>query len=205
MINGIERIGIYGGTFSPIHNGHITAARAFLEQMKLDKVLIVPTYISPHKKIDTADDPRHRLNMCNIAFANDDQIKVSDVEILRGGCSYTIDTLRSLESEQRKLFLLCGTDMMLTFDQWKDAEQIFKICCPIYIRRESDFTLNDKIISKNSEYYQKYGVAFRRIVAEPIEISSSEIRSMIKSGEDVSAFVPAQVIDYIKGNNLYVS
>ena len=78
--------------------------------------------------------------------------------------------------------LLCGTDMMLNFDKWKDAEQIFKICYPIYIRRESNFSLNDKIISKNNEYYQKYGVAFRRIVVDPIEISSSEIRNMIKIG-----------------------
>jgi nicotinate-nucleotide adenylyltransferase len=143
--------------------------------------------------------------MCNIAFENDDQIEVSDIEISRGGCSYTIDTLRSLQSEQRKLFLLCGTDMMLNFDKWKDAEQIFKICYPIYIRRESNFSLNDKIISKNNEYYQKYGVAFRRIVVDPIEISSSEIRNMIKIGKDVSEFVPDRVIDYIKGNNLYVS
>ena len=205
MIDGIERIGIYGGTFSPIHNGHIIAARAFLEQMKLDKVLIIPTHIPPHKKINIADDPKHRLHMCNIAFENDDQIEVSDIEISRGGCSYTIDTLRSLQSEQRKLFLLCGTDMMLNFDKWKDAEQIFKICYPIYIRRESNFSLNDKIISKNNEYYQKYGVAFRRIVVDPIEISSSEIRNMIKIGKDVSELVPDRVIDYIKGNNLYVS
>ena len=205
MINVVERIGVYGGTFAPIHNGHIAAAKAFLEQMKLDKVLIVPTYIPPHKKINIADDPKHRLNMCNIAFENDDRIEVSDIEISRGGCSYTIDTLRSLQSEQRKLFLLCGTDMMLTFDKWKDAEQIFKICCPIYIRRESDFSLNDKIISKNNEYYQKYGVAFRRIVSDPIEISSSEIRDMIKNKEEVLSFVPISVIDYIKSNNLYVS
>ena len=95
--------------------------------------------------------------------------------------------------------------MMLNFDKWKDAEQIFKICCPVYIRREADFSLNDKIISKNNEYYQKYGVAFRRIVSDPIEISSSEIRDMIKNGEEVSSFVPISVIDYIKSNNLYVS
>ena len=205
MINGIERIGIYGGTFSPIHNGHIQAARAFLEQMKLDKVIIVPAYIPPHKKIHTNDDPIHRLNMCNIAFEVEDQIEVSDIEISRGGCSYTIDTLRSFESIGRKLFLLCGTDMMITFDHWKDVEQIFQICCPVYIRRESDLELNDKIISKNNEYYQKYGVAFRRIVTDPIVISSSQIRTMITNGEDISSYVPVSVIDYIKDNNLYVS
>lgn len=204
MINGIERIGIYGGTFSPIHNGHVLAAKAFLEQMKLDKVIIVPTYISPHKKIDEADNPIHRLNMCSLAFEDCNQIEVSDIEISRGGCSYTVDTLCSLEFPERKLFLLCGTDMMLTFDHWKNVERIFALCCPVYIRRESDLSLNDTIISKNNEYYQKYGVAFRRIITDPVEISSTEIRDMIKNGEDISQFVPRKVIDYIKDNNLYV-
>lgn len=205
MLNGYERIGIYGGTFSPIHNGHIAAAKAFLDQMKLDKVIIVPTHIPPHKKENDGTDSLHRLQMCDIAFENEERIETSDIEISRGGCSYTIDTLRSFEAEQRKLFLLCGTDMMLTFDRWKNVEQIFSICCPVYIRREADDNLNEQIISKNNEYHQKYGAAFRRIVTDPIMISSTELRNMIQKGEDISEFVPDAVAKYIKEHSLYVS
>ena len=205
MINGFERVGIYGGTFSPVHNGHVVAARAFLEQMKLDKVIVGPTFIPPHKEIDASDNPIHRLNMCSIAFSDDAQIEVSDIEIARGGCSYTIDTLRFFQAQNRKLFLLCGTDMMLAFDLWKNVEQIFEICCPVYMRRETDCELDNIIIRKNNEYYQKYGAVFRRIVQDPIPISSTDVRNMIKMEIDIHEYVPGGVADYIKDNNLYVS
>lgn len=203
MINGIERVGVYGGTFAPIHNGHVLAAKEFFEQMKLDKLLIVPAFIPPHKEIDSSDDPMHRLEMCRLAFEDVEGIEISDMEIRRGGKSYTVDTLRELAKDGRKLFLLIGTDMMLTFDRWYRFEEIFKLCCPVYIRREKDTSLNEKIIAKNSEYYQKYNVAFRRIAGDPIEISSTDIRSMIKAGEDVSELLPQKVIGYIREMKLY--
>ena len=87
MINGIERVGIYGGMFAPIHNGHIAAARAFIQQMKLDKLLIVPTKCTPRKSIDFQDDPQHRFNMCKLAFEHDENIEVSAVELDREGIS----------------------------------------------------------------------------------------------------------------------
>jgi nicotinate-nucleotide adenylyltransferase len=149
MINGIERVGIYGGTFAPIHNGHITAAKAFLEQMKLDKLIIIPALIPPHKSIDTSDNPHHRFRMCELAFEGMANIQVSDIELKRIGPSYTVDTLRQLTAEGRKLFLLCGTDMMLTFDKWREFKEIFKLCCPIYMRRENDSENDNLIISKN--------------------------------------------------------
>lgn len=204
MINGIERVGIYGGTFSPIHNGHIAAAKAFFEQMKLDRLLIIPTLIPPHKSIDLSDEPYHRFNMCELAFDGVPNIFVSDIELKRAGPSYTVDTLRELSAEGRKLFLLCGTDMMLTFDKWREFEEIFKLCCPIYMRRENE-TQNDRlIIEKNNEYYSKYGVAFRKIIADPIVISSTQIRELIRNGKDVSEYLPSKVYEYIKENGLYL-
>lgn len=204
MINGIERVGIYGGTFSPIHNGHITAAKAFFEQMKLDKLIIIPTLIPPHKSIDLSDNPYHRLRMCELAFGDLAYVQVSDIELKRTGPSYTVDTLRLLTKENRKLFLLCGTDMMLTFDKWKDFEEIFRLCCPIYMRRENDSENDQLIIAKNNEYYSKYGVAFRKIVADPIVISSTQIRESIRNGKDVSEYLPSNVYEYIKENNIYL-
>ena len=112
------RVGIYGGTFAPIHNGHVNAAKLFMEQMRLDYLFVIPAAIPPHKQIDTSDDPMHRLNMCALAFGDMDGVVVSDMEIKRGGKSYTVDTLRELSAKGRRLLLLCGTDMVLSFDSW---------------------------------------------------------------------------------------
>lgn len=203
MIDGIERVGVYGGTFAPVHNGHVAAARAFFEQMKLDRVLIIPDRIPPHKSIDRGDDPTKRLEMCRLAF-DFEGMAVSDLELKREGPSYTVDTLRQLTAPGRKLFLLCGTDMMLTLDEWHEFEDIFKLCCPVYIRRENDTSLNEKIIAKNTEYFRKYGVAFRRILSDPIEVTSTELRQAVRSGQSIHGLVPDAVERYIKEQGLYV-
>ena len=134
-----------------------------------------------------------------------DGVIVSDIEILRKGKSYTVDTLKtfSVNSEDR-LFLLCGTDMMLTLDKWRDADEIFRLCYPVYIRREKDSSLDAKIISKIAEYKQKYGKNVVKLTVEPIEISSNQIRDMIKNGEDASAYLPRGVYEYIKKEGLYL-
>ena len=203
MMDDKLRIGIYGGTFAPIHNGHIAAAKAFMVQMKLDYLYIIPTYLPPHKEIDASDAPVHRLRMCDLAFKNVDGVVVSDMEIRRGGTSYTYDTLKELYSEDKKLFLLCGTDMVLTFDKWFRFEDIFKMCYPVYVRRESDGFIDNMIVNKITEYYNKYGVMFRKIVTDPIELSSTQIRKAVANGDSISAFVPTEVEKYIKENRLY--
>ena len=198
------RVGIYGGTFAPIHNGHIASAKAFMEQMKLDYLFIIPTAIPPHKQIDASDDPVHRLRMCELAFEGIDGIIISDLEIKRGGRSYTYDTLKALEAPNTRLFLLCGTDMVLTFDTWYRAEDIFKMCYPTYVRREKDPLLDGRIIAKIGEYYEKYGVMFRKILVEPTELSSTDIRQAVKAGRDISKMVTPPVAEYIKEHGLYL-
>ncbi len=170
------RVGVYGGTFAPVHNGHIQAAKLFMEQMRLDYLFIIPTAIPPHKQVDASDDPMHRLAMCSLAFEGMDGVIVSDMEISRGGRSYTVDTLRELSAPGRRLLLLCGTDMVLSFDTWKDYKEILKLCYPVYIRREKDKLLDDMIIKKLNAYYAESGKMFRRLIGEPIELSSGEIR-----------------------------
>lgn len=199
------RIGIYGGTFSPVHIGHVQAARAFMEQMWLDVLFVIPTGETPHKQMSEGASSADRLNMCKLAFAGIDGVIVSDIEILRKGKSYTVDTLKvfSVNPEDR-LFLLCGTDMMLTLDKWKDADEIFRLCYPVYIRRERDSSLDATIISKIAEYKQKYGKNVVKLTVDPIEISSNQIRDMIKAGEDASAYLPRGVYEYIKKEGLYL-
>ena len=198
------RIGIYGGTFSPPHNGHIAAAKAFMEQMWLDFLYVIPTATPPHKEMDVPVDAAHRLEMCRLAFSGVEGVYVSDMEMRRGGRSYTVDTLRELTGEDRRLFLLCGTDMMLTLDQWREPEEIFKLSYPVYIRREKDALLDNMIVQKIADYNQKYGKVVRRIVTEPIELSSNLVREKLGNGEDVSSLIPASVEKYIRDNHLYV-
>ena len=154
-------------------------------------------------RIDESDDPVYRLRMCELAFKDIDGVVISDCEIARGGKSYTYDTLKELQREDTRLFLLCGTDMVLTFDTWYRFEDIFKMCYPVYVRRENDALIGNRIVSKINEYYQKYGVMFRKIMTDPIELSSTDIRRAVKNGQDISGMVPAAVADFIKQNGLY--
>ena len=199
------RVGIYGGTFSPIHNGHIASAKAFMEQMKLDCLFVIPAGIPPHKKIDFSDDPTYRLRMCELAFADTDGVIISDCEIKREGKSYTYDTLMEFSRPGVRLFFMCGTDMVLTFDKWYRSEDIFRLCYPVYVRRENDPIMTKRIVDKITEYYDKYGVMFRRIVTEPTELSSTQIRRRVAEGKDISGMVPPAVAKFIADNGLYLS
>lgn len=197
------RIGIFGGSFSPIHNGHVAAAKAFMEQMWLDILMVIPAGQAPHKQMSNGADAHDRLEMCSLAFQGVEGVIVSDMEIRRGGKSYTVDTLRELSDKDRRLFLLCGTDMVLTLDKWYMPDEIFKLCYPVYIRRENDKSLDEQIISKLAQYKAKYGKNIVRITSQAIEVSSSEVRRKISDGEDISKLVPSSVEAYIKERGLY--
>lgn len=200
----MTRIGIYGGTFSPPHNGHLLAAKAFMEQMWLDILYVIPTAVPPHKEMEVDVSASDRLEMCRLAFGGMEGVYVSDMEIRRGGRSYTVDTLRELSGEDRRLFLLCGTDMMLTLDQWREPEEIFRLCYPVYIRRENDRFLDQMIVQKIAAYNEAYGKVVRRIVTEPLELSSNDVRKKLAAGEDISNLVSPSVKKYIQDNHLYV-
>jgi nicotinate-nucleotide adenylyltransferase len=197
------RIGIYGGTFSPPHNGHLMAAKSFMEQMWLDILYVIPTAQPPHKGLEGVVSAQDRLNMCRLAFDGMDGVCVSDMEIARGGKSYTVETLRELSGEDRRLFFLLGTDMLMTLDRWREPAEIFRLCYPVYIRRESDPTLDKPIIEKIAEYHEKFGKVVRKIQTEPMMLSSTDIRERIKRGENVAGLLPEAVERYIRDNHLY--
>lgn len=197
------RVGIYGGAFAPIHNGHVAAAKEFMRQMWLDVLFVIPTGTSPHKQMDRGASDADRLEMCRLAFEGVEGVIVSDIEIRRQGKSYTVDTLRSLAGEDRRLFLLCGTDMILTLDTWKEPDEIFRLAYPTYIRREEDESLNAALIAKVTEYRNKYGKNVVRINAPAVVASSSEIRQRIAMGLDASSLLPSAVAAYIEAKELY--
>ena len=197
------RVGIYGGTFAPVHNAHVVTAKLFMEQMRLDYLFVIPSAIPPHKEIDPLDDPQHRLNMCRLAFEGIDGVYVSDMEIERGGRSYTVDTLKELSAPGRRLFLLCGTDMVLSFDSWYKYREILELAYPVYMRREKDALLDGMIVNKLTKYYNESGKMFRKLIGEPIELNSTEIREAVKAGKSISHMVPPKVEKYILDNKLY--
>ena len=197
------RVGIYGGTFSPVHNGHVAAAKAFMEQMWLDILYIIPTGVTPHKEMKGDATPKDRLEMCRLAFEGVEGVIVSDLEMRREGKSYTVDTLRELYHPDNRLFLLMGTDMVLTLGNWREPEEIFKLCYPVYIRREADKSLDDQIVQRIAEYNRRFGKVVRRITAPPIDLSSSTVRAVVAQGKSIKGLVPPAVETYIKEKNLY--
>ena len=197
------RVGIYGGTFSPVHNGHVAAAKAFMEQMWLDILYVIPTGVTPHKDMKGDATAADRLEMCRLAFAGMEGVIVSDLEMRREGKSYTVDTLRELYDPNGRLFLLMGTDMLLTLDGWREPEEIFRLCYPVYIRRESDAGLDAAIVEKIKTYQETYGKVVRRIVTPALELSSTDVRRAVADGFPIDGAVPSAVAAYIRTHHLY--
>ena len=197
------RVGIYGGTFSPVHNGHVAAAKAFMEQMWLDILYVIPTGVTPHKDMKGDATAADRLEMCRLAFEGVEGVIVSDLEMRREGKSYTVDTLRELYDPEGRLFLLMGTDMLLTLGSWREPDEIFRLCYPVYIRREEDAALDAAVVEKITAYQQTYGKVVRRIVAPAIQISSTDVRAAVTEGFPIEGAVPPAVADYIRERGLY--
>ena len=198
-----QKIGIYGGTFNPPHIAHVRACEAFYNAVKPDLLLVIPDFLPPHKEIECDATAEERLEMTRLAFESVRGARVSDMEIVRGGRSYTAITLSELSSPDRELYFLCGTDMFLTLDSWYKPEVIFSLATICYVRRENDKE-NDKRISELTEYYKKrYNAKIISVSVDVTELSSSELRQKIKSGTDANGLLPENVNNYIQKRGLY--
>ena len=200
------KVGIFGGTFNPIHKGHTEAAYAFLRCVNPDKLLVIPTKIPPHKAIKGDDDPEIRLEMTSRAFSEDGEydarIEVSDIEIRSEGKSYTYYTLQKLKSMgYDDFYLYCGTDMLLSFDSWFRFEDILSMCTLAYASRLENAC--PEATQKIAMLRERYGARILEIPLDPIEISSSEIREMIHKGDDASEFLSPAVLRFIEERGLY--
>ncbi|MBQ4137590.1 MAG: nicotinate (nicotinamide) nucleotide adenylyltransferase, partial [Clostridia bacterium] len=196
------KIGVYGGTFSPIHAGHIKVAKSFLTEMALDKLYVIPTCLPPHKDEIEGADAEDRLEMCRLAFDGEEKISVSDIEIKRRGKSYTVDTLRALKDEG-ELYLLCGSDMFLTLESWREADEIFKLAGIVLGRRENDALTGDALEKHKAHLVKDCGARVFEIEFDAIELSSSEIRERIRLLRPIKDELLPSVRDYIYENGLY--
>ncbi|MBO7170178.1 MAG: nicotinate-nucleotide adenylyltransferase [Clostridia bacterium] len=197
------RVGVYGGTFSPPHNGHVHAAKCFLEQMDLDRLILIPAGIPPHKTRMETTSSQERLQLCRAAFSFSEKVEISDMEIKREGKSYTVDTLTLLKAEDRELFFLCGTDMLLTMDAWRDPAGIFKLAHIVCLAREAEVDVLRQLEQKAEEYRQRFGASVFFLTAPPVPMSSSEVRDRIQKGREWESAVPAEVARIIREKGLY--
>lgn len=197
----MKKIGIYGGSFSPPHNGHVFAAKQFMEALLLDELLIMPSHISPHKVTDPSLTSHHRYDMAKLAFAGLSNVTVSDYEIQKGDVSYTANTLTHFASEGN-LYFLCGTDMFLTLSRWYRPDIIFQNATIVLASRENG---KDEEIQQAKENYEKdYGARIVILNNQVLEISSTEVRNALKQGKDVSRYLSKDVEVYIREHNLYL-
>jgi len=200
------KLGIYGGTFSPIHMGHVRAAEAFLDTMALDRLLVIPTAVPPHKAEVVGADAAARLTMARLAFADSDaRLVVSDYEISREGKSYTIYTLEHFTAPDATLYLLVGTDMFLTLEKWFRAEDIFRLADIVLMRRETDAGLTGLLSETAGRYRARFGARIHEIDVPPLVVSSTELRERLRAGLPTDDLLPGAVADYIEKNKLYRS
>lgn len=197
-----RRVGVYGGTFNPPHVAHVRVAEHFAKAMALDELIIIPSNLPPHKEFSGTVRADERLEMTRLAFSHIDSATVSDIEMKRGGKSYTVDTLRALSSVDSDLYFLLGTDMLLTLDSWYMPDEIFKLATICYVRRESDPEVALELLRKENEYMERFGAKIVAIDADVIEISSTEIRNALKGGVD-NEMIPKSVLEYIRQRGLY--
>lgn len=196
----MKKIAIYGGSFDPPHKGHKLLAENLASVCGAEKVIIIPTALSPFKNSSsaTAED---RMNMCNIFF-KEDLFHISDVEIRRGGKSYTVDTLTQIKEENpdAELFLFMGDDMLLSFDKWYKHEEILKLATIVCACR----TENLQELDNMKDFVKNVLKAENRVIiceSVPFEISSTEIRSRLKDGKNIG--LSEDVYNYIASKGLY--
>lgn len=202
-----KKIGIMGGTFNPIHNGHLVTAQEALSQFKLDKVIFIPTGDPPHKIKKEIADAEDRYIMTVIATSSNSNFFVSRMEINRKDKSYTIDTVRQLKKmygENSSLYFITGADAILEILTWKNTSEIISLCKFIAATRPGyDLTriedLRKKLFSSSEASYKK--IYIMEIPA--LSISSTDIRNRVKSGRPIDYLLPEGVSNYILKHELY--
>lgn len=196
------KCGIFGGAFNPFHNGHLHLVNSFIDKLGLERVILIPTHIPPHKASGELVSGQHRINMLRTAFEGDSRFEVSDIEFRRNGSSYTFDTLSELRTEypDDELYLIIGSDQYLSFDTWYKAREIARSVTVCSAARHNDE------LEMMLRFRAENGFMQSSIVAhfDVVELSSTEIRNRVKNGISITGLVPPAVEKYIRDNNLYV-
>ena len=183
------RTGVFGGTFNPIHCGHVLLARTYAAALHLDRVLVIPTYLPPHKAGGQLAGGCHRLNMCRLAFEGD---------------PVCVDTLKQLtrENPSDTFYLIMGSDMFLSLTQWYDWQRII-LDAVICAGARSPGQM--QALRAEAARLERLGAQIELVALEPLPFSSTQVRARVQAGESLAGFVPPKVADYIMENRLYQS
>ena len=199
------RTGFFGGTFDPPHAGHKKYAEEFIGRLSLDRLIVIPTFIPPHKSGAQAASGADRLRMLELMFAGGERVAVSDMELKRGGKSYTCETVRQLAElyPEDELIFLVGSDMLLSFHTWREPETILKYVRICAVARDDEIETAELEAYVN-EYFPGKRDSFIICAFDPIEISSTQLRERLKKGENTGDMLDPPVLEYIKERKLYL-
>jgi nicotinate-nucleotide adenylyltransferase len=193
-----KKLGVLGGTFDPIHMGHLVLAEQVREQFQLERVIFIPSASPPHKTEQDLSPAKNRFEMTKLALEGNSYFAVSDLELKREGLSYTVETLKKLKELYRdsEIYFLTGSDVLDEITTWKDPEEIYKLAkIVIAIRPGFDkFDPEDHFVKKS---------IIARITG--VDISSTQIREKARKGESIKYLVPSKVERYIRKKNLYTT
>lgn len=196
------RIGVFGGTFNPVHNGHISAMKTAVRELKLDKLIIMPSKIPPHKIADELVSECDRVNMLRLACDEINNCELCDFELKREGKSYSIYTMQYLKSvySSDELIFIMGSDMLLMFREWYMYGDILKLCSLACLsRHDGDFCE----LEKAADSLRNDGATVYLVEHTPIDISSTQIRQALSNDENMSCYLPKKIVQYIQQHKLY--
>lgn len=197
----MEKIGIIGGTFNPIHLAHLYIAYEAKCQLNLDKVIFMPAGSPPHKKNEDILEAPLRYKMVLEAIKKYEDFEISNYEIEKEGFSYTYETLENFKSKDNILYFITGADCLINIEKWKNPDRIFKTSKLVVFNRPG-YDKESLKLQKN-EIEKKYNTSINFLDIMDLEISSTMIRDRIKEGKKIDFFIPKEVLDFIRKNNIY--
>jgi nicotinate-nucleotide adenylyltransferase len=191
------RLAIFGGSFDPPHAGHLLASVDAVEQLELDRLIVVPTGMQPLKVGAAVGSAEQRLTMVRMTFGDDPRFEVSDVEVARGGLSFTVDTLAQVAEHYpaAERFLLLGVDVLGSFAKWKEPQRILTLARPVLLERQMDVP-----VDLPEEFRMANAI---RLPTRRVDVSSTEIRERVRTGRSIRGFVTESVAAYIERGGVY--
>lgn len=196
------KLGVFGGTFNPIHLAHVRMAKAFAGHLALEKVVLIPTYIPPHKQAAGLASAGDRLAMCRLAVEGLPMFEVSDYEIRRRGKSYTFRTLEHLHTQypEAQLFLLMGADMFLTVQDWREPQELYRLATLCAVPRDEEETVR---LREHKRFLEAQRARCVLLELPPMHLSSTDVRERIKADGAVGQLLHPEVQVYIREHGLY--
>jgi nicotinate-nucleotide adenylyltransferase len=206
MADGAElhKIGIFGGTFDPVHNAHLSVARLAAQAAGLHRVIFMPAGAPPHKQARALLAPEHRLAMVRLAVRCEADFQVSELEIVTPGVDFTVDTLRLFgkENPAARLYFLIGADSLMALDQWRDPGELLSLAAFVAVYRPE--CSMEALEQKRLQILHRFGGEILLVGCAGQAISSTDIRRKVAAGQDISGLVPPAVLDYIRRHGLYL-